>query len=82
MSYSWYEYYFSEDSLIQDISTIEIEKLHRLCNLDMCKGCHYIESLVRSIDKHGALSPVQIKQAKRLAKYIYRYHENKHVLDC
>lgn len=79
---SWYEYYHSEEKLIEAISTIEVEKLHKLCNLKICKGCHYIASLVRSLEESDELSPIQIKTAKRLAKYVCRYHDNKHILDC
>jgi hypothetical protein len=82
MSNSWYKYYYSEEELTKAISTIDVDKLYKLCNLEICKGCRHIASLARSYECNGELSPIQIKSAQRLAKYIYRYHDNKHILDC
>lgn len=79
--YTWCKYYNNEQELIDELLDIDIHILDKLCNTHTCRGCEYIKSLLRTLNGGSELSPAQIRQAKRLAKYVRRYHENKHVVE-
>lgn len=70
----WEIYYRTEQDLIRALGNIDIHKFNSLCNQDICRGYQYITILARKVKSNSELSPVQVRQAKRLASQIKKYH--------
>lgn len=74
-SIKWSEIYQSEEDLVEDLKDIDIDKYKRRGY----KGYEYVESYQKYLVVKGVLTKNQIRQLKRISKWIKWYHlEGKH----
>lgn len=67
----WNEMFEDELELVNALKLIEIDKFKKHCN-----GYEFIEGFQNSLLRKGELSKPQMTQLKRLAKQVYKYHNN------
>lgn len=66
----WTECYSTEQELVKALMEIDITVYKRR----LCKGYEFIEGFQKYHNKNGSLSAAQLRQLKRLAGEVYKYH--------
>ena len=68
----WSEMFESEAELIELVKSVDVKEfIHK-----GCQGFRYVESCQRTLNSGKDLSKPQLTQLKRIAKDIYKYHNN------
>lgn len=67
----WDEMFENEEELVRMMKGIDIERFKKTCN-----GYEYIQGFQKTVNNEKELSKPQLTQLKRLAKQVYKYHND------
>ena len=68
----WSEMFESEAELVELVQSVDVKEFIN----KGCQGYVYVESCQRTLNSGKDLSKAQLTQLKRIAKDIYKYHNN------